>query len=370
MREGKLKPDKRYIPTFAEYAQGWWEWETCEYLKKRRKWHNLTMNYTDLNKTNLKNHLVPFFGEMPMNKITKDVIEQFLDELIEKDYQNTTINGFFGTLKTMMIEAVERKIIDKDPTDKLGRLVNDRRPIKIITPDEFKKLFLGNWRRVWNNDRLAYTANKLAALTGMRASEVLGLKGCYVYDKHIYVCMQHDEYGYRPTKTKDTNNIPLASDIMNELKELKRMNGDEFLFSTDGGVTPLSRQNMYKYFHKALKNIGITDTEISERRLHLHAWRHFCNTEMLKGGLTVKQVQAITRHKSERMTDWYSHFDPTEFGKAMAVQEALLSPAKKKAGKEKTVKNKNATGKDKVGKVIPFPEKEKAKQTEKKRKQA
>jgi hypothetical protein len=48
----------------------------------------------------------------------------------------------------MLIEAVERKIIDKDPADKLGKLLNDRRRIKIITPQEFKKLFVGDWRRV------------------------------------------------------------------------------------------------------------------------------------------------------------------------------------------------------------------------------
>jgi site-specific recombinase XerD len=127
-----------------------------------------------------------------MNKIIKDDVEEFFDSLIEKEYQNTSINGFYGTLKTMLIEAVERNIIPKDPTEKVGRLVNDRREIKIIQPEEFKKLFLGNWERLWGNDRVSYTANKLAALTGMRASEVIGLKGCYVYDKHIYLCMQYD----------------------------------------------------------------------------------------------------------------------------------------------------------------------------------
>ena len=369
MKENRLTPDKSHMPTFAEYAQGWWEWETCEYLKKRRKRYNLTQNYTNLNKKNMVNHLLPFFGEMPMNKITREVVERFLDSLIEEEYQNTTINGYYGTLKTMLIEAVERKIIDKDPTNKLGRLINDRKEIKIITTEEFKKLFLGNWKRIWDNDRFAYIANKLAALTGMRASEILGLKGCYVYDEHIFVCMQHDEYGYRPTKTKDKNNIPLAGDMMSELKELKSMNGDGFLFSLDGGATPISRQNMYKYFHKALRNIGFTDNEISERHLHLHAWRHFCNTEMLKGGLTVKQVQAITRHKSERMTDWYNHFDPTEFSKAREVQEALLSPVQRSTVKRNETGTKITGTKSKTEKVIPFPEK-KTGQAEKKRKQA
>jgi integrase len=325
-KENKLVQHRVHVPTFAEYAQGWWEWENCAYLKKRRKRYNLTRAYADSNRKNLKNHLIPYFGDMPMNKITKDDVEGFFDERIEQEYQNTSINGYFGTLKTMMIEAVERKVIDKDPTDKMGRLVNDRKEIKIITAEEFKKLFVNNWQEVWEGDYISYTANKLAALTGMRASEVIGLKSGFVYDEHIYLCMQYDEYGYRPTKTKDKHNIPLTADLINELKEIKRQNGEGFIFSLDNGETPMKRRTMYDQYHMALRNIGISDDEIAERHLHLHAWRHFFNTEMLKGGMTIPQAQAITGHKSERMTDWYCHFDPAEFGKAMKIQETLLQP--------------------------------------------
>jgi integrase len=327
LREGKLRPYSGHMPTFAEYAAGWWEWETCAYLKKRRKRYSLTQAYADNNKKNLKNQLIPYFGSMPLHKITKDDVEAWFDKLIEDDYQNTTINGNFGTLKTMMIEAVARKLISKDPTENMGRLVNDRRQIKIITPEEFRALFVGDWRRVWENDRISYTANKLAALTGMRASEVLGLKGGFVYDDHIYLCKQYDEYGYRDTKTKHKHNIPLPVELINDLKELKRMNREGFVFSYDGGATPIGRKAMYKNFHRALRHIGISNDEIAERHLHLHGWRHFFNTELLKGGLTIPQAQAITGHKSDRMTEWYLHFDPNEFAQARKIQENLLTSA-------------------------------------------
>jgi hypothetical protein len=155
LKEGNLISNKGYMPTFAEYAQGWWERKTCACLKKRRKRHNLTRTYADNNKKNLKNHLIPYFGKMPVNKISRDDIEAWFDKLVEEECQNPPINGYFGTLKTMMIEAVARKI---------------------IILEEFKKLFVKDWKRVWDNDRISYTANKLAALMGMGASEVLGLK--------------------------------------------------------------------------------------------------------------------------------------------------------------------------------------------------
>jgi hypothetical protein len=46
----------------------------------------------------------------------------------------------------------------------------------------------------------------------------------------------------------------------------------------------------------------------------------------LKGGLSVKQTQAVTRHKSEDMTDNYLHFDESDFAKAKEVQDSLLEP--------------------------------------------
>jgi integrase len=369
LKAGKLIPDSGFMPTFAEYAQGWWEWETCVYLKKRRKRRNLTMSYADNNKKNVKNHLVPYFGEMPLNRITREEVENWLDDLIEKDYQNTSINGYLGTLKTMLIEAVARKILTANPVEKMEKLVNDRRDIKIITPAEFKKLFVGNWRRVWDNDHISYTANKLAGLTGMRACEVLGLRGGFVYDDHIYLCKQFDEYGYRDTKTKDKHNIPLPADMINDLLELKRMNGEGFVFSLDGGATPMCRKTMYQDFHRALRNIGMSDDEIGERHLHLHGWRHFFNTELLKGGLTIPQAQAVTGHKSDRMTEWYLHFDPSEFAKAKQVQESLLQPESEKAGGSGAVTPEGAAvGKavQRGGAVLPFP----AQKTNKKRKRA
>jgi integrase len=346
LKAGELVPKSGgYIPTFAEYAIDWWDWEKCDYLKKRRKRSNLTQNYADFSKRILDKILLPYFGKMRMDTITQEVVEAFVDSLIQQQYKNTTINGYFSTLKTMLIEAEEQKVIAKNPIQRLGKLRNNRKEIEIITQEEFKKLFVGDWMKVWENDWIAYTFNKLAALSGMRSSEILGLKGCYVYDEHIFLCMQHDEYGYRPTKTKDKRNIPLPASMITDLNELKKINGDGYLFSANGGGRPVCRLTVYRKFHHALVNIGISMKQIADRKLHLHAWRHFFNTELLKGGLTITQTQAITGHKSERMTEMYAHFEPGDFKKAKEVQDALLRP--------NAIPETENTGQN--GVVIPFP---------------
>jgi hypothetical protein len=59
----------------------------------------------------------------------------------------------------------------------------------------------------------------------------------------------------------------------------------------------------------------------------------FCNTELQKAGLTIQKVQAVTGHKSEGMTERYTHFDPLDFGEVPEIQAALL------AGKQDGKKN-------------------------------
>jgi len=105
-------------------------------------------------------------------------------------------------------------------------------------------------------------------------------------------------------------------------------NGDCYIFSLDGGVTPVNRYYFYYGFNKALNNIGITNEQIRERGLNIHTWRHFCNTELQRAGLIVQKVQAVTGYKSERMTEHYTHFDPKDFKEAPEKQANLLKPKK------------------------------------------
>ena len=328
-REGKLLPGPKEVPTFAEYAAGFWDWEESPYLKDRKKRRKLTQAYADKNKKVAEYTLIPYFGKMRLDQISGEAIDGWLDKMIKDKYKNSTTNGYFGTLQTMMRWAVKKRVIERDPFLDVQKLMNEQGDKKIVTPDEFKALFAGDWKAVWDGDLLLCTANKIAALTGMRCCEVLGLRGEYVYDDHIFLCGQYDEYGFRETKTKVKHHIPLTRALVSDLRKLKEKSGDGFLFSLDGGIKPVTGRHIYNGLRKALNNIGLTDGEISERGLNVHAWRHFCNTELLKGGLTVPKVQAVTGHKSKRMTERYTHFDPRDFGEVPKIQAALLRPKRK-----------------------------------------
>jgi integrase len=248
---------------------------------------------------------------MKLDKITGEVIDKWLDYMIAEKYENSTINGYFGTLMTMMKWAVKKWYILRDPFLDVQRLMDDKKEKQLITHYEFKTMFVDDWKRVWNKDILLCTANKLAALTGMKVSEILGLKGPDVFEDHIFVAIQYDaKLGDRLTKTKTKDNIPLTGELIRDLRKLIKVNGDGYLFSLTGGEKPVTVRHIYNGLIRALKRMGLTKEDIQARGINVHAWRHFCNTEMLNAGIPLKKVQAVTRHKSERMTDRYTHFDP------------------------------------------------------------
>ena len=339
-REGSLFPVKKRIPTFEEFAMGWWDWETCEYLKNQKGRKDITKSYADSCKAMVRNQILPFFGETPLDRISSEDINQWLlgfkerifineeGKEIIKSYKNTYANTVFGTLWLMLNEAVNRKIIKTNPAAPVKKLKNDRKTIEIITNAEVKLLFPLNWKSIWGNDRISYLGNKLAACTGMRAGEIMGLRGEYVYEEHIHVCAQYDDYGYRPTKTKEKRNIPVAPIVLDDLRQLAMENNNGYLFSLNSGVTPVSRKLLYNKFHRALNNIGIDKKEIMRRGLSIHSWRHFFNTTLQMANVALSKVQSITGHKSDRMTELYTHFDAKEFAEVREVQEALLLPEK------------------------------------------
>lgn len=162
----------------------------------------------------------------------------------------------------------------------------------------------------------------------MRAGEILGLRGEYIFDEYIHVCAQYDEYGYRPTKTKENRNIPVAPVVLNEIRRLALENNNGYVFSLDGGETPVTRKLLYNKFHRALNRIGVDSKEIQRRGLTIHSWRHFFNTTLQMANVALSKVQSVTGHKSERMTERYTHFDAKEFTEVRGVQEALLLPEK------------------------------------------
>jgi integrase len=348
IRNGRLIPDRTKAMTFGEYAKGFWE-HGSEYLRNQEGRKDITKSYIGNCQKMLDNQILPFFANKPLEDITDKAVNSWLlgfkkrevkdggDTKI-KQYKNTYANTVFGTLNVMLAEAVKKGLIKTNPCDNVQRLKNDRKKLEILTVGEVQKLFPKNYKTIWGNNEIAYAANRLASLTGMRAGEILGLRGEFVHDNYINVCGQYTEYGYGNTKTKESRTIPLIPEMIELLRKLMKQNGKGYVFSLDGGAKPVCRKYIYNEFHKALKKIGVDEKEIKRRGLSIHSWRHFLNTELQMQGLTIAQVQSVTGHKSDRMTEWYSHPDARQIEDVIKAQAAISGAKKQEKAEGKGLK--------------------------------
>jgi integrase len=278
-----------------------------------------------MNKANTENYLKGFFGEIRLGDITKEAMNEWFLYMKGKKLSASTTNTALKTLRVMLDEAVGRGIITSNPAKEVKELKTEEPERVILTLEELRRLFPADWRAVWDNAVIC-KAHKLAACTGMRISELRGLRGEYVFGDYIYVCGQYTRLGYkRHTKTKQNRNIPITAGMRGELKGLIRVNGEGFVFSEDGGNAPITMERINRGYGKALGNIGIGRKERLERNLSFHAWRHFFNTVLRMNNVTDAKVQSVTGHKSKKMTDHYTHFDTRQFTEVREVQAKLLA---------------------------------------------
>jgi integrase len=191
----------------------------------------------------------------------------------------------------------------------------------------------------------------------MRHGELLGLRGEFVFETYIDVCAQYNRYGYGDVKTHKPRNIPIPAGLHRDLETLMADNGQGYLFSVNGGESPVTRKQVYNALYEALANIGIDENQRKERNLSMHGWRHFFNTTLLMANVSDNKVMSLTGHTTEKMKKHYTHFDTTQFSEVVEVQEQLLiagkpegEPAKKtEAGPGKCGVVKSGGRKGKAG---------------------
>jgi integrase len=349
IRDDKLIPTnrrgKKAVPLFKDFARGFWDYETSEYLKSRKGRRLISKGYATQGEFAVRNHLIPAFGEKRLDLIKHIEVDTWLSTFKEKTYtdndkkerhyKSSSANLAFKILKIMLNYAVKKELIKQNPCKNIEMLItSDEREVQILTPEEEKALFPKDWETIWD-DRLYYVLNRLAACTGMRHGEILGLRGEFVFETYIDVRAQYNRYGYGDTKSHKSRNIPIHETLRKDLELLIKDNGEGFIFSDNGGEKPVSRKYVYEALYKALDRIGINEDERKRRCLSMHGWRHFLNTELVMADVPDKKVQAVTGHVTDKEEKRYTHINNTRIEEVIKVQEKLLETKESEAIAEK-----------------------------------
>jgi integrase len=177
-----------------------------------------------------------------------------------------------------------------------------------------------------------------AALTGMRASELRGLRWSDVdlAKRQINVRQRADRYRKigKPKSSSGTRTIPIGDMVVNTLKEwrLQCPNGiEDLVFPTGAGTVQFHPNLMQRIFRPALIAAGVVNGR-GKAKYGIHALRHFyaswCINRKKDGGLELppKTVQDRLGHASIVMTlDIYGHLFPShDDGAELAAAERAL----------------------------------------------
>lgn len=270
----------------------------------------------------LRAHLLPSFGTSALMALDVPTVQSFINGLLGKLSRKTIIN-MLGVLTAVLSYAKKRHIRVPDLSLSSLMIGGDRESTEAVY---FKQADI---QRILQLAREPYrTIFTLAAVTGLRAGELLGLTVADIdFDRRtIHPRKQADDRTreLRELKTKMSSSpVPITAEtvvvIQRYLKEHWRDNPQGLLFPNRRG-RPWKRANVVKFgLWPALRKLGLPT-----RRAGLHAFRHGLGTALADARVSPKVVQSILRHTDIKTTlRFYVHVDADVQREALAQVQPL-----------------------------------------------
>ncbi|MBF9018616.1 MULTISPECIES: site-specific integrase [unclassified Oceanispirochaeta] len=326
LKEDKLLPSRGGRITFGEYSKDWWDWDKCQFLKYKRTRRSISRSYADIGMIILRNQILPYFATMRLDEITAHDVEKWLQSMLGKGLSRTTCNHYKTFLSIMLSDAIRREILKEDVSKKIAPLKSSTKARGILSSDMVEKLFKEeNRQKYWSNIK-CYYANLMAACTGMRMGEVLGLQFSDINKETVSVTKQYmRKHGLSPTKTKESREIPIPEPLKNALEKLAHESDDDFVFSSPKRSNePLEASTIWRSLRSALIKAGMEEDQIKEKNITFHSWRHYFNTIMRSNNIADSKLQKMTGHKSMEMTDHYTHYQIDDLKDIGKIQAKIL----------------------------------------------
>jgi integrase len=216
-------------------------------------------------------------------------------------------------------EAYRLGDISFNPFLRIQMFCSDTKTKGIFTEDEIRKLFKSTSSKcLWKND-LTYLFNLLAVSTGMRLGEIQALRVEDLSKGLITVRHSYDvKYGLKETKTNTVRQIPISMELYKSILKFLSWRNNGYIFSFNNGVTPISRNYIYKDFYSAMKKIGLSRNELNERNISFHSYRHTFASILANKNLPELFIRKLTGHASQEVFNGYTHIELEELQKALA----------------------------------------------------
>ena len=292
--EARHFPDRQPAPTLREYAPQWLEHMALRGLK-----HNTLRGYRD----SLRVHVLPAFGDLTLDAITRQEIITFMLKKRTKGLAPNTIRLMLAPLSALLTHAMEAGLITQNPAMRPSRIIPVRRRqgnIEIFTEQEEHNLLSACRRLRPDHYPLLVTLFR----TGLRIGEALALERT---DLHFTTRWISVTKNYTNTRLESlpkggrTRRVMITGQVSAVLAEHLKTHTSSVVFP--GTSTYLHLRSWRRWVWERI----LKETNLKPRGLH--AIRHSYATRELEAGKSLIWVKQQLGHSSIQVTvDTYGHF--------------------------------------------------------------
>jgi len=284
-------------------------------------------------KSQVERNIRPELGEIPVDELTAEHLDNFYGWLKERGLAPKTIRNHHVTIKQALRQAVRWELIRSNVAE-LARPPKTRvRSVDAPSLEDVEKLLKVS-KQI--NPKMG-TLLFLAAYTGMRRGELCALrwsdidvKARRINVRHAVICVPGG-LKEKSTKSERGRRIALGAGAIAALashsRRVKRsaniggvqINPDAFVFSSaiDGSI-PVRPDMVTTFFIRVREEAGVS-------KVRLHDLRHFMATQLVGAGVDIRTVAERLGHLHPGFTlQLYTHALPAKDRDAADIMDRLL----------------------------------------------
>lgn len=216
----------------------------------------------------------PALAKMNAWEVKDEACKKWLRAILADEYSSDRHNSASILLRSVFKHGLARGALAKNPMEDIAFLAKPKKPVKLPSPDEFKKLFqwLGK-----NASCQAFDLFQALAFTGMRISEAQTIT-----PDMVNLARNEIRLPGSMTKNGEPRSVPIIADVVPVIKRLL----DEY-----PGEGPLIVGRDIRWIlARAFKELGIS-------RFTHHDLRHLFITRCIESGVDVKTVASWVGHQ-------------------------------------------------------------------------
>ncbi len=279
----------RTVPTFQEFAGQ----KYLPFIKGYKKsW--------DTDESLLRNHIIPRFGKLHLDEITREDIMGFHQDKLSSGAAPASANRLVVLMRYMFNLAIEWEIG--------GMKTNPTKGVILAEENNARERYLSEAELLRLRKEVKESENKLLEpivllliLTGARKREVLD--ACWED-----IDFERKTWRFPVTKSGKPRTVPLSFNALEILKGLPRVN--EFIFPSPKTGKPFV--SIFNSWNQARKRAGLEDVRV-------HDLRHSFASFLVNGGRSIYEVGRLLGHTQIKTTMRYAHLSDETLMEAVNV---------------------------------------------------